>query len=329
MKRAAASALVALFLFIPAAVLAAGTYRYSHGDVVEFGSDVNIPADQEVHGDVVVFGGDLSIHGKVDGSAVAFGGDLHIYPEGSVGKDTVSFGGQIINESTSTPPKKHETEVPPPPPMTPMPEMTMPPESETPEMPRALQSSFHQAALRASILIPDLLLTLLAFFLFPLRTRNVEEHLSAQPLLTIVLGVLAPFMLIFVVIVLACLVITIPLIPVAIIAYIIAYFIGKAAVAAALGRRLLAIAKETEPQPLAVVGIGLAVILIFTGFTPTWFGVIMFGIIGAVATGAALLSFMRTRPGLLGTPAATPVQPLPSFTPPAGPAASGPPAIPQ
>ena len=339
MKRVRLIAIVALVAIAALVTMnasssrAAGEYRHAHGDVVEFGSDVTIPADQEVEGDVVVFSGDIKIHGKVDGSAVAFGGDLHIYPEGSVEKDTVSFGGSILNESTSTPPKKHQTVVPPPAVETPMPEMSAPPE-ETPapemSMPPTIESPFHAAAVRASILVPDLLLTLLAFFLFPLRTRNVEEHLVSQPLLAIVLGMLAPFFLAFAVIVLACLVITIPLIPVAVVAYIIAYFIGKAAVAAVLGRRLLLVAaKDTEPQPLAVVGLGLAIILIFTGFTPTWFGVIMFGIVGALATGAALLSFMRTRPGLLGTPAATPVAPLPTFTPPAGPAASGPPAIPQ
>ncbi|HME82380.1 MAG TPA: hypothetical protein VKF82_09915 [Candidatus Eremiobacteraceae bacterium] len=327
-----AALLVLALLVSGPSMAAAGSGRYSHGDVVEFGSDINIPAGQEVSGDVVDFGGNVAIHGKVHGSAVVFGGDLHIYPEGAVEKDTVSFGGEIINDSTSTPPKtkKHQRVVPPQA-ETPAPMMSMPPEDAAPEVPAAPESPAHAWAVRASIIVPDLLLTLLAFFLFPLRTKNVEEYLVAQPLLAVFLGVLAPFFLVFVLVVLAVLVITIPLIPVALIAFVLAYLIGKAAIAAFLGRRLLEVAKVNDPQPLAIIGTGLGVILVVTGFTPTWFAVIMFSVIGALATGAALVSFMRTRPGLLGvqgTPYATVPAPVATFTPPSGPA-SGPPAIPQ
>jgi hypothetical protein len=328
------AAVLALVLLVSGSAMAdASGVRHSHGDVVEFGSDINIPADQEVQGDVVDFGGNVTIHGKVDGSAVVFGGDLHIFPEGSVGRDTVSFGGDIINESTSTPPTtKHQHVVPPPQTGTPAPMMSMPPDNAAPELPAAPESPMHGWAVRASIVVPDLLLTLLAFFLFPLRTKNVEEHLVAQPLLAVFLGVLAPFFLVFVIIVLAVLVVTIPLIPVALIAFVVAYLIGKAAIAVFLGRRLLEIAKVNEAQPLAVVGAGLGVMLVLTGFTPTWLSVIMFAVIGALAIGAALVSFMRTRPGLLGAqgmPYAQVTAHVDTFTPPSGPAASGPPAIPQ
>ncbi|MBV8223401.1 MAG: hypothetical protein JO293_08585 [Candidatus Eremiobacteraeota bacterium] len=319
-------AIVALLALHTSQSLAALAARYSHGDVVEFGSDVTIPADQEVNGDVVDFGGNVDVHGKVDGSVVVFGGDLHIFPEGSVAKDTVSFGGSIKNESTSMPHKQNAAT---PPVETPGP---MPTEEPMPTMPAPLpyERPMHELAKRAEVLVPDALLTLLAFFLFPMRTRNVEENLEAQPLLAIFLGVLAPFFLAFALVVLAVLVVTIPLIPVAVIAFVIAYLIGKAAIASFLGRRLLEVAKVAEPQPLAVIAVGLAVILVFTGATPIWFGLLMYFTIAALATGAALVSFMRTRPGLLGAqPAPQAATSLPTFTPPAGPTASGPPAIPQ
>jgi hypothetical protein len=321
-------AIVALAALAPSRSLAEGSVRYAHGDIVEFGSDVSVPIDQEVRGDVVDFGGNVNVHGTVDGSVVVFGGDLHIFPEGVVRQSTVSFGGNILNESTQNPSKPHAA-APPPPVETPEPMETEPPIAPAPpqtEIERPLRELGH----RASILIPDALLTLLVFFLFPLRARNVEENLAAQPLLAVFLGVLAPFFLAFALVVLAVLVVTIPLIPVAVIALVLAYLIGKAAVASFLGRRLLDVAKVTEPQPLAVVSVGLAIILVLTGFTPTWFGITMFSIVGALATGAALVSFMRTRPGLLGAPAMSQsATPLPTFTPPAGPTASGPPAIPQ
>jgi hypothetical protein len=325
---------VALMLLGTAGASAGAAVRHSHGDIVEFGSDIVIPADQEVRGDVVDFGGNVDVHGKVDGSAVVFGGDLHIYPEGSVERDTVSFGGSIINDSSATPPKKHPHNIVVPPAVPPVetPEPSVP---SSPEIPMAPEPSrdWSFRAVWASLLVPDFILTFLAFFLFPLRARNVEEHLVAQPLLAVLIGFIAPIFLCFVLVVLAVLVVTIPLLPVAAIAFVLAYLIGKAAIAAFLGRRLLEAAKVAEPQPLASVLVGLFVILIVTGLTPAWFAISMYGIVGALAVGAALLSFMRTRPGLLGAQgtAYSDVSPahVGAFTPPAGPPASGPPAIPQ
>jgi hypothetical protein len=326
-------ALIALVVLGSGSALAAASYHRAQRDVVEFGNNVEIPADETVSGDVVVFGGNVDIHGTVEGSAVVFGGDLHIYPEGSVQKDTVSFGGSIINESRTTPHTPRKSHVIPMPTTAPEPQSPeMPVVPSMPEVPEPPSHAWHFGAVWASIVVPDLLLTLLVFFLFPLRTRNVEEHLAAQPLLAVLLGAMAPVFLACVLFILAVLVVTIPLIPVALIAIFLAYWIGKAAIAAFLGRRLLEAAKVADPQPLASVVVGLFVILILTGPTPAWFAITMFAVVGTLATGAALLSFMRTRPGLLVPPATSYAAPgalAQPFTPPSGPAASGPPAIPQ
>jgi len=329
----------ALMAFVATPAAATTEYRHGGRDVVEFGSDVTIASDQTISGDVVVFGGNLYVHGHIEGSAVAFGGDLHIFPEGAVDRDTVSIGGEIINESRTTPPKHRRTApaVPPFPPISPMPEVSPP---EMPPMPEEPAPEVHVShpsfgAVWASIVIPDALLTLLMFFLFPARTRNVEEHLVAQPIAAPVLGfVTLVFLLPIVLCILLVLLVTIPLIPVAIIALYFGYLIGKAAVASFLGRRLLEAAKVNDPRPLASVIVGLVLMLILTGPTPAWFAITMFAFIAAVATGAALLSFARKGPGgqvvvggVLSHPPAAPG--APGFSPPAGPAASGPPAIPQ
>jgi hypothetical protein len=322
--------LLALFILVALGLAPAAATEYRHGshDIVEFGSDVTVGPQQTVNGDVVVFGGSIDVHGHVLGSAVTFGGDLHIYPEGAVDRDTVSVGGQIINESRTTPAKHRaappsETETPVPE-MSPAPEMTMPEDHAGP--------SFGQVW--ASIVVPDFLVTLLMFFLFPARTRNVEEHLIAQPIAAPVLGFVSlVFLLPIVLVILTVLLVTIPLVPVAIIALFFAYWIGKAALASFLGRRLLEAAKVANPQPLASVVVGLFLMLIITGPTPAWFAITMFATIAAVATGAALLSFARRGPG--GTVAGPVIAgnmtmgATSGFTPPAGPAASGPPAIPQ
>jgi len=70
--------------------------------------------------------------------------------------------------------------------------------------------------------------------------------------------------------------------------------------------------------------IGLLVLLIVTGPTPLWIAIPLMALIGCVAAGAALVSFMRLKP-TLGSPLA--VRPT-TFAPPAGPPPSGPPAIP-
>ncbi len=323
-RGAAVLAFAALTLF--GGVAARADEMKTRGDIVQFGSDVEVPADVAVHGDVVVFGGDCKIHGQVSGNAVVFGGDLHIYPEGEVHGSTVSFGGNIVNESSATPPKTHVNPVPSMAPMPVIPETPMVPEmpQATPEAPVVHQNHF--GVVWASIVVPDLLLTLLAFFLFPLRVRNVEEHLAAQPLLAVALGFVAPILLAVVLIVLAVLVVTIPLIPVALIAYFLAYLIGKAAIAGFLGRRLLEAAKVADPQPLAQIVVGLFVLLIVTGPTPAWFAIMMFSVVGALATGAAIVSFGRSRPGsVVGWTAQGAVQAAPpSYTPPRRPAASRP-----
>ena len=299
---------------------------HAKNDVVEFGSDINIPADQVVTGDVIDFGGSVSVHGRVMGSAVVFGGDLHIYPEGEVLQDTVDFGGDIINESRTTPPKKHGKVVPLPMPSmpveTPAPEMSMPTTPDEGPSFREVWTWF---------LVADFLLTLLAFFLFPLRTRNVEDTLRMHALASVLVGF--PGMLIvfpLLLLVLTVLIVTIPLIPVVLIAVALAYLVGKAAIASLIGRGLLEAARVVDPRPLASVLVGLFVLLLLTGVLPEWIDIVLYFVIGGTATGAALVSFMRTRPGLLGPPPAPAYVPAPvGYPPPSGPAPSGPPAIRQ
>jgi hypothetical protein len=120
-------------------------------------------------------------------------------------------------------------------------------------------------------------------------------------------------------------VIGIPLIPVALGAYFVAYFIGKAGIALFLGQRFIQLAKVNEPRPIVAVMVGLAILLLVTGVTPLWwFAIPAMSCIGCVAVGAALVSFIRARPftgfGLSDSVVATPA-PTPST------GSSGPPAV--
>ncbi|MEW6230695.1 MAG: polymer-forming cytoskeletal protein [Chloroflexota bacterium] len=99
------------------------------GDVVAFGRDVNVTANEVVNGsvvafggmvnvqgkvlrDVVAFGGNVSISGEVYGDVVAFGGNVHLQPTAVLHQDLVAFGGEVTREegakvrgSTAWPPE--------------------------------------------------------------------------------------------------------------------------------------------------------------------------------------------------------------------------------
>ncbi len=71
------------------------------GDVVRFGSDIRIPAGQNVVGDVVAMGGDVTVDGHVEGDVVAMGGDVFLGPTGRVDGQVVTLGGQLHEQPGS------------------------------------------------------------------------------------------------------------------------------------------------------------------------------------------------------------------------------------
>ena len=292
--------------------------RSHHGsDIVSFGHSVTVPAGQEVTGDVVVFGGSAYIYGKVDGDAVVMGGSLHIAPEGEVDGDTVAFGGGVDNQSTARNAGPHRP-IPPPPPAG----------AEPPVYPMP-HIRHHMAAGGGgwmSFLASTALLSLLAFMFFPLRTRMALDDLSLRPLVAAVIGFFWPVSLAVVLVALAVTVVGIPLIPVAVIAALAAYLLGRAAIAVLIGRRLFEIAKVVEPSPLATLLLGLLTITVIEAVVPLWMGLVLEACLGAVAVGAVTLTLLRKRfpLGLPGTPIYTQ---QPPFTPPAPAPPSGPPAV--
>jgi len=69
-----------------------------HGAIVQFGEDVIVPAGERVES-VVAFGGDVTVDGTVTGSVVAFGGDVLV--RGTVKNDIVAFGGDVSLAQTA------------------------------------------------------------------------------------------------------------------------------------------------------------------------------------------------------------------------------------
>ena len=69
--------------------------RTTTGEIVRFGTDITVPADQLVEGDVVSIGGDVTVHGKVTGSVTSVGGDVDLRPGARVDEDVVCIGGTL------------------------------------------------------------------------------------------------------------------------------------------------------------------------------------------------------------------------------------------
>ena len=66
--------------------------------IVQFGEDVTVPVGDRVEA-VVAFGGDVIIDGAVKGPVVAFGGDVLV--RGTVGDAVVAFGGNVTLAPTA------------------------------------------------------------------------------------------------------------------------------------------------------------------------------------------------------------------------------------
>ncbi|HEV2879319.1 MAG TPA: hypothetical protein VGW96_07005 [Candidatus Eremiobacteraceae bacterium] len=284
----------------------------SGNDVVVLGGQhQTIRQGQEVSGDLVVIGGSADVLGKVDGDAVALGGRIYIAPQGHVNGSLVNLGGVIDNRS-STPQSRGGQEV------TPPVEPTAPPEPVEAPVP------WYQDAWNTFFFF-DGLLVLMAFLLFPNRTRTVSEHLVDNPVMAGMLGFFSPIIFALLVVALAITIIGIPLIPLALLVTLAGYLLGKAAIAEFIGSRILDVFKVTQPRPIATVGLGVLLLFLLSAATG-WIGIVVYFCIAALAIGASLYMLTRTAQTYRRTPSTSPPVP-PSFSPPADPSRMGPPAV--
>ncbi|HEV2037546.1 MAG TPA: hypothetical protein VGQ96_02980, partial [Candidatus Eremiobacteraceae bacterium] len=171
----------------------------------------------------------------------------------------------------------------------------------------------------------DALLVLVAFLIFPGRTRSAMEHLQDNPLVAGMLGFFSPIIFVLVIIALAITLVGIPLLPLAVLATIAGYLIGKAAIAQFIGSRLLEAFKVAQSKPIASVALGLGLLFLVTIATD-WMGIVFYFCIVALAVGTSLYMLMRTTQSYRRTGAITPVSP--AFAPPVDPTRAEPPAVP-
>lgn len=131
-----------------------------------------------------------------------------------------------------------------------------------------------------------------AFLLFPVRVRVALERVEQHPGLSAAVGTLAVVAVIPVAILLVLSIIGIPLVVVEVAAIFAGLWIGQAAVAILIGRRLFELMRpHATPSPLGALLLGLVVVS--AGQILPVVGWIVTALVGLVGLGAAILAFVR------------------------------------
>ena len=135
------------------------------------------------------------------------------------------------------------------------------------------------------------LIALIAFWVFPLRTRLALDRLEHRPGLCAISGILGWIATIPLAIVLLCTIVLAPLVLVEVVAAIAGAFVGTAAIALLIGRRLYEILApgSTASEPLILV---LGIVLLTAAELLPLVGFFVALVAGFVSLGAAILTFL-------------------------------------
>jgi hypothetical protein len=259
-----AAALVAL---LGASVSIASAHTYSHGRTVWF-RDVTIGDGDVVKGDLsVVFGSAVCEDGgEIDGNVHTFFGSFRA-------EDGCNFEGKVNEVFNGDGDTDHALDL--------VPWMA-------PASPDALVWQNHGVFKKFAWDV----VVVLAFLLFPLRVRVALDRVEKHPGLSFAAGAVAVVATVPIGVLLLLSIIGIPLIPLEIAALFAGLWIGNAAVALLLGRRLYELLRpHTTPSPLGALVFGL--ILVTAAETLPVVGWAVTALVALVGLGAALLAFVR------------------------------------
>jgi len=250
-------ALCLAVLFLPASQALADTQAVYHGGTY-FGSVVVEPG-QVVEGDLTVIFGDATIAGIVEGDVNIIGGTYDPRPGGVVTGQINQIGGAVTQAVVPWAP------------------------SESPYNP----------------LVPDHrllwpvswnLLALLVFLIFPLRTRMVLDRLERHPGFSVAAGLLGCVAVIPLAVLLAITILLIPLILLELVFLLAGVFLGTAALALLIGRRLCElVSPATKPSPFVALVVGI--VLITAAELVPVVGTLVLILVGLIGLGATMLSF--------------------------------------
>lgn len=243
--------------------------RYQRGGArVRIGGDVWVKEDEWVGDAVVAVAGSARVDGRVDGDVVAVGGSVHLGPKAYVRGQVVSVGGGVeraagsrvgggINEVRIGMPSFS-------------PRFRVWPRPDFSWLGTSLGATTDLIATLARMGILTLLVVALATVL-PVPVKRVSDRIAAEPWRAGFVGLAAQLLfvpvLIITVLILAISIIGIPLlllVPFAVLAFLVAFLLGFAGTAGALGH---AVTRRFGGSPLKLVlavVVGLAIIWALT-----------------------------------------------------------------
>lgn len=225
--------------------------------------DVMVERGQVVDGDLNVVFGDAVIEGTVNGDVNVVGGGAEERDGGVITGQVHSVGGDVARSMVPWAPND------------------------------AIRDAVNQDY-RIMWRIAWDVVVLLVFLIFPLRTRMALDRLEQHPGLSVAAGLLGWVAVIPVAILLAVTILLIPLIPVEAVALVAGVFIGKAALALLVGRRLYELVQpQNTPSPIVALVLGL-VLLTAAELVPV-VGALVTVLVGLVGLGAVLLTFVNAQ----------------------------------
>jgi hypothetical protein len=256
-RLAMGAAFVLLAFGIAAAPALAGVRSVYHGGT--YVGSVIVEPGQVVQGDLTVFAGDATIEGVVNGNVNVIGGSVYERPGATVAGQVNTIGGDVVNMV--------------------VPWAASPYRQTTPA-----------ADYRLIWRIVWDVVALLFFLIFPLRTRMALDRLERHPGLCAAVGLLGWVAVVPLAILLICTILLIPFIAVEAVAVIAAVFLGKAALALLVGRRLCeVISPSTTPSPFLALVVGL--VLITAAELVPVVGTLVMVFVALIGLGAAILAF--------------------------------------
>jgi hypothetical protein len=275
-----------LAVFAGSLALAAAPAR-ADGQVVDHGGtyfgSVVVEPGQVVDGDLTVIFGDATVAGMVEGDVNVVGGTYEARPGAVVTGHVNQIGGEVTQAIVPWVPSD---------------------QADSPLVPD------HRMVWRLSWN----LLALLVFLIFPLRTRMVLDRLERHPGLSAAAGAIGCVAVVPLAVLLAITILLIPLIFIEFVFVLASVFLGTAALALLVGRRLCElVSPSTTPSPLVALLVGIA--LITAAELVPVLGTLVLIFVGLIGLGATILSFAGDSPA--GPAGAG--QPSPPRTPVSGP----------
>jgi hypothetical protein len=283
-----------------------------NGDIALIGGNLKI--DGNVNGNVALIGGNLSISGKIDGDIVVIGGQVLLTETAVVDGDIVTMGGQVTQEPgaqvtgeiVNNAPPISIPEVPNVPNIPNVPDVPGVP--NPPDVNVSFNPFWEVAGVIGRALAVAAIGMLLTLFLQP-QMELVGDTIARQPVLAGSFGLLT---LVVAPLVMVIMVVTLILIPVAlIVAFVIplAWLFGIIAIGQEVGERFTNAINQTW-APVLATGFGTFLLLLvggFVGLVPCVGWLLPF-LVGLIAVGGVAMTWFGTRsaPGAMTPQAQVP-----------------------